>query len=159
MKGGAWLVLAVSMLLGLGLTIGAIASRRQMRTAVVVVLCLVGIGIVLAGAALSIGIGLQNIPEGAAVSLPLLHSGRTRGQAFWAGAASGLVEPLGAVLAFALAEWVGAALPWLMSAAAGCMVCVTAQEMIPQAVEADEPAGVVSIVLGFALMMALDVAL
>ena len=105
--------------------------------------------------ALSIGIGLQNIPEGAAVSLPLLHSGRTRGQAFWAGAASGLVEPLGAVLAFALAEWVGAALPWLMSAAAGCMVCVTAQEMIPQAVEA----GVVSIVLGFALMMALDVAL
>ena len=109
--------------------------------------------------ALSIGIGLQNIPEGAAVSLPLVHSGRTRGQAFWAGAASGLVEPLGAVLAFALAEWVGAALPWLMSAAAGCMVCVTAQEMIPQAVEADEPAGVVSIVLGFALMMALDVAL
>ena len=53
MKGGAWLVLAVSMLMGLGLTIGAIASRRQMRTAVVVVLCLVGIGIVLAGAALA----------------------------------------------------------------------------------------------------------
>ena len=52
-----------------------------------------------------------------------------------------------------------AALPWLMSAAAGCMVCVTAQEMIPEAVEADEPAGVISVVLGFALMMALDVAL
>ena len=66
---------------------------------------------------------------------------------------------LALVLAFVLAEWVGAALPWLMSAAAGCMVCVTAQEMIPQAVEGDEPAGVVSIVLGFALMMALDVAL
>ena len=109
--------------------------------------------------ALSLGIGLQNIPEGAAVSLPLVHNGRTRGQAFCAGAASGLVEPLGAMLAFVLAEWVGAALPWLMSAAAGCMVCVTAQEMIPQAVEGDEPAGVVSIVLGFALMMALDVAL
>lgn len=99
--------------------------------------------------ALSLGIGLQNIPEGAAVSLPLAHSGRTRLQAFGAGAASGLVEPLGAL----------AALPWLMSAAAGCMVCVTAQEMIPEAVEQDEPAGVVSIVLGFALMMALDVAL
>ena len=69
------------------------------------------------------------------------------------------MEPLGAVLAFALAEWVSAALPWLMSAAAGCMVCVTAQEMIPQSVEGDEPAGVVSIVLGFALMMALDVAM
>ncbi|MBD9289800.1 MAG: hypothetical protein EGQ68_07105, partial [Faecalibacterium sp.] len=73
--------------------------------------------------------------------------------------ASGLVEPLGALAAFALAGWVQAALPWLMSAAAGCMVCVTAQEMIPEAVEQDEPAGVVSIVLGFALMMALDVAL
>ena len=109
--------------------------------------------------ALSLGIGLQNIPEGAAVSLPLAHNGRTRSQAFFAGAASGLVEPLGALLAFALAEWVSTALPWLLSAAAGCMVCVTAQEMIPQAVEGDEPAGVVSIVLGFALMMALDVAL
>ena len=109
--------------------------------------------------ALALGIGLQNIPEGAAVSLPLTQSGRTRGQSFAAGAASGLVEPLGAVLAFVLAEWVGAALPWLMSAAAGCMVCVTAQEMIPEAVEPDEVAGVISIVLGFALMMALDVAL
>ena len=108
---------------------------------------------------LAIGIALQNFPEGAAVSLPLTQSGRTRGQSFAAGAASGLVEPLGAVLAFVLAEWVGAALPWLMSAAAGCMVCVTAQEMIPEAVEPDEVAGVISIVLGFALMMALDVAL
>ena len=112
-----------------------------------------------AALALTLGIGLQNIPEGAAVSLPLAHNGRTRSQAFFAGAASGLVEPLGALLAFALAEWVSTALPWLLSAAAGCMVCVTAQEMIPQAVEGDEPAGVVSIVLGFALMMALDVAL
>lgn len=58
MRGGAWLVLAVSALVGLGLTIGAIASRRQMSTAVVVVLCLVGIGIVLVGAVLSIGIGV-----------------------------------------------------------------------------------------------------
>ena len=114
---------------------------------------------VLRSLAPALGIGLQNIPEGAAVSLPLAHSGRTRLQAFGAGAASGLVEPLGALAAFALAGWVQAALPWLMSAAAGCMVCVTAQEMIPEAVEQDEPAGVVSIVLGFALMMALDVAL
>ena len=108
---------------------------------------------------LALGIGLQNIPEGAAVSLPLLRSGQSRGRAFLAGAASGLVEPLGGLLALAVAGWVSAALPWLMSAAAGCMVCVTAQEMIPQAVEPDESAGVISIVLGFALMMALDVAL
>ena len=109
--------------------------------------------------ALALGIGLQNIPEGAAVSLPLMQAGQGRRKAFCAGAASGLVEPLGALLALALAGWVSAALPWLMSAAAGCMVCVTAQEMIPEAVEQDEPAGVISVVLGFALMMALDIAL
>ena len=66
---------------------------------------------------------------------------------------------VGLAAALALAGWVSAALPWLMSAAAGCMVCVTAQEMIPEAVEQDEPAGVISVVLGFALMMALDIAL
>ena len=87
-------------------------------------------------------------PEGAAVSLPLAQAGQGRRKAFCAGAASGLVEPLGALLALALAGWVSAALPWLMSAAAGCMVCVTAQEMIPEAVEQDEPAGVISVVLG-----------
>ena len=86
------------------------------------------------------------------------------------GAAKGqvlaLIGPNGAgkstllkTLAGQLAPLGGAVLPWLMSAAAGCMVCVTAQEMIPQAVEPDESAGVISIVLGFALMMALDVAL
>ena len=109
--------------------------------------------------ALALGIGLQNIPEGAAVSLPLAQAGQGRRKAFCAGAASGLVEPLGALLALALAGWVSAALPWLMSAAAGCMVCVTAQEMIPEAVGQDEPAGVISVVAGFALMMALDIAL
>ena len=109
--------------------------------------------------ALALGIGLQNIPEGAAVSLPLVQAGQGKRKAFCAGAASGLVEPLGALLALALAGWVSAALPWLMSAAAGCMVCVTAQEMIPEAVEQDEPSGVISVVLGFALMMALDIAL
>ncbi len=89
----------------------------------------------------SLGIGLENIPEGAAVSLPLAHSGRTRLQAFGAGAASGLVEPLGALAAFALAGWVQAAPPWLMSAAAVYVVCVTAQEMIPEAVERTNPPG------------------
>ena len=88
-----------------------------------------------------------------------MQKGKSKKRAFFAGTASGLVEPVGALLALALAGWVSAALPWLMSAAAGCMVCVTAQEMIPEAVENDEPAGVISVVLGFALMMALDVAL
>ena len=109
--------------------------------------------------ALAFGIGLQNIPEGAAVSLPLLQAGKSRKHAFAIGAASGFIEPLGALAAMLLAGWVTAVLPWLMSAAAGCMVCVTAAEMIPEAVEPDESAGVISVVVGFALMMALDVAL
>ena len=114
----------------------------------------------LAGAvALALGMALQNLPEGAAISLPLQKEGMSRPRAFVYGALSGIVEPLGGLLALALAGWVSAALPWLMSLAAGCMVCVTAQEMIPEAVEADEPAGVISVVAGFALMMALDVAL
>ena len=164
----AGLVLGAAGLLRLESMAGQLLQRGKSRMVLAVTLhnlpegMVVGLAAALAlsGAlALSQGIGLQNIPEGAAVSLPLAHSGRTRLQAFGAGAASGLVEPLGALAAFALAGWVQAALPWLMSAAAGCMVCVTAQEMIPEAVEQDEPAGVVSIVLGFALMMALDVAL
>ena len=164
----AGLVLGAAGLLRLESMAGQLLQRGKSRMVLAVTLhnlpegMVVGLAAALAlsGAlALSLGIGLQNIPEGAAVSLPLAHSGRTRLQAFGAGVASGLVEPLGALAAFALAGWVQAALPWLMSAAAGCMVCVTAQEMIPEAVEQDEPAGVVSIVLGFALMMALDVAL
>ena len=91
---------------------------------------------------------------GAAGVFLLRRSAAPRTQRVLSGMAAGIM-----LAAFALAGWVQAALPWLMSAAAGCMVCVTAQEMIPEAVEQDEPAGVVSIVLGFALMMALDVAL
>ena len=109
-------------------------------------------------AALSLGIGLQNIPEGAAVSLPVRQSGQSRLRAFWAGAASGLVEPVGAALAGLLAGLVTGVMPWLLSLAAGAMICVTAQELIPAAAERGS-AGVVGVALGFALMMALDVAL
>jgi ZIP family zinc transporter len=108
--------------------------------------------------ALSLGIGLQNIPEGASVSFPIRQAGSTRWRAFLGGVASGLVEPIGALTAILLAGWVTPAMPWLMATAAGAMVCVTAQEMIPQAATRGR-AGVVSIILGFALMMAMDVAL
>ncbi len=131
-----------------------------MVTGLAAALALSGDETAISGAlALSLGIGLQNIPEGAAVSLPVRQHGKSRLHAFCIGAASGLIEPIGALAALAVAGWVEAALPWLMSAAAGCMVCVTAQEMIPQAVADDEPAGVISVVLGFAVMMALDLAL
>lgn len=153
----AWVPPAVGLLLGaVGLLRLETLAGRLLNAA----LALRGEPDAISGAlALALGIGLQNIPEGAAVSLPLAQEGRSKCRAFAAGAASGLVEPLGGLLALALAGWVSAALPWLMSLAAGCMVCVTAQEMIPEAVEADEPAGVISVVAGFALMMALDVAL
>lgn len=108
--------------------------------------------------ALSLGIGLQNLPEGAAISLPMRQAGAGRLKSFLGGVASGLVEPLGGVLAAALAVWVAGWMPWLLSMAAGAMITVTAQEMIPDAAE-EGAAGVISIVLGFALMMALDVAL
>ena len=145
-----------------GFTYGAYGYAVKLFNLPLTLVVAIGVSIIpaISGAlALALGIGLQNIPEGAAVSLPLVQAGQGRRKAFCAGAASGLVEPLGALLALALAGWVSAALPWLMSAAAGCMVCVTAQEMIPEAVEQDEPAGVISVVLGFALMMALDIAL
>ena len=108
--------------------------------------------------ALSLGIGLQNLPEGAAISLPMRQAGASRLKSFAGGVASGLVEPLGGVLAAALAVWVAGWMPWLLSMAAGAMITVTAQEMIPDAAE-EGAGGIISIVLGFALMMALDVAL
>ena len=94
-----------------------------------------------------LAVTLHNLPEGMVVGLAAALALR------------GEPDAISGALALALAGWVSAALPWLMSLAAGCMVCVTAQEMIPEAVEADEPAGVISGVAGFALMMALDVAL
>lgn len=108
--------------------------------------------------ALSLGIGLQNIPEGAAISLPMRQAGAGRVRSFVAGVASGLVEPIGGVLAASMALWVAGWMPWLLSVAAGAMVCVTAQEMIPEAAK-EGVAGIISVVVGFALMMALDVAL
>ena len=113
----------------------------------------------LAGAAaLSLGIGLQNIPEGAAVSLPVRQAGASRAKAFGAGAASGLVEPAGAVLAALLAAPVAGALPWLLSMSAGAMLCATLEELVPAACGRGR-AGMAALAVGFAVMMALDVAL
>ena len=113
----------------------------------------------LAGAAaLSLGIGLQNIPEGAAVSLPVRQAGASRVKAFGAGAASGLVEPAGAVLAALLAAPVAGALPWLLSMSAGAMLCATLEELVPVACGRGR-AGTAALAVGFAVMMALDVAL
>ena len=108
--------------------------------------------------AVSFGIALQNIPEGAAVSLPVRQAGASRAKAFGAGAASGLVEPAGAVLAALLAAPVAGALPWLLSMSAGAMLCATLEELVPAACGRGR-AGMAALAVGFAVMMALDVAM
>ena len=111
----------------------------------------------LAGAfALALGIGVQNFPEGAAVALPLRQAGKKRGEAFLAGVLSGAVEPLFGVAAALAAVRVRPLMPWLLSFAAGAMLCVTAEELIPRAEGRD---GTCAFLLGFLLMMALDVGL
>lgn len=110
-----------------------------------------------AAAALALGIGVQNIPEGAAVSLPLRQCGMSRTRSFLLGAASGLVEPLFGVMVIFAAAAVSSAMPLLMSFAAGAMMYVVAAEMIPDA--ARERCGVLLVMVGYVVMMALDVAL
>ena len=109
-----------------------------------------------AAAALALGIGIQNFPEGAAVALPLREGGRSRGRAFLGGALSGAVEPVFGILAAALAAGAEPAMPWLLSFAAGAMLYVVAEELLPQA---GGGLGTCGFVLGFLTMMVLDVAL
>jgi ZIP family zinc transporter len=111
----------------------------------------------LAGAvALAIGIGIQNFPEGAAIALPLRQQGCSRKKAFVRGMLSGSVEPVFGVLVVLAAASAQAALPWLLSFAAGAMLYVTVEELIPQA---HSRAGTCGFVGGFLIMMILDVAL
>ena len=108
----------------------------------------------------ALGIGIQNFPEGAAVSLPLLREGRSRGRSFFLGQATGLVEPLSALLGALLVTLVQSLLPWALSFAAGAMVLVAARELIPACRgEGESWLGAMGVILGFALMMLLDVAL
>ncbi len=113
----------------------------------------------LAGAlALSIGIGIQNFPEGAIISMPLYSSGVKKSTAFLVGMLSGIVEPIGAILAIVAAKYLSI-LPFLLSFAAGAMIYVVVEELIPEVNEGKGKSGIVSFTLGFLLMMALDVAL
>ena len=106
---------------------------------------------------LALGMSLQNFPEGAAVSLPLRSQGMGAGKAFGLGVLSGAVEPLFGLVAVLAAGSIAGAMPLVLSFAAGAMVYVVAQEMIPQATSAPHAqAGVASILVGFWLMMLLD---
>ena len=117
--------------------------------------------VTLAGAiTLSIGIAIQNFPEGAIISLPLRSEGHSRIKSFLLGSLSGIVEPLGAVLAILLASVVTPILPYMLGFAAGAMIYVVVEELIPEASEGEHSnLGTVAFVIGFALMMVLDVAL
>ena len=111
----------------------------------------------LAGAAaLALGIGVQNLPEGAAVALPLYQSGQSKLRAFVTGVLSGAVEPLFGVLVVLAAARVHALMPWLLSFAAGAMLYVVAEELLPRA---GSRRGTCGFLVGFLFMMVLDVAL
>lgn len=110
--------------------------------------------------ALAIGIAIQNFPEGAIISMPLCAEGKSKKKAFLYGALSGAVEPIGAALTILAAEFFIPAMPYLLSFAAGAMVYVVVEELIPEMSEGEHSnVGVVLFAVGFTLMMALDVAL
>ena len=113
-----------------------------------------------AALALSLGIAIQNVPEGAIISLPLKSNGMGRGSAFAYGVASGAIEPVGAVLTILLAGIVVPVLPYLLSFAAGAMLYVVVEELIPEMSEGEHSnLGTIFFAVGFTLMMVLDVAL
>ena len=110
--------------------------------------------------ALSIGIAIQNFPEGAIISMPLRAEGESKGKAFLGGVLSGVVEPIGAVMTILVAQLVIPALPYLLSFAAGAMLYVVVEELIPEMSQGQHSnIGTLFFALGFSLMMILDVAL
>ena len=110
--------------------------------------------------ALSIGIAIQNFPEGAIISMPLRAEGESKGRAFLGGVLSGIVEPIGAVLTLLAAQLVIPALPYLLSFAAGAMLYVVVEELIPEMSQGKHSnIGTVFFAVGFSVMMTLDVAL
>ncbi len=110
--------------------------------------------------ALSLGIAIQNFPEGAIISMPLCAEGKSKSKAFLNGVLSGAVEPVGAALTIVAAGLIVPAMPYLLSFAAGAMMYVVVEELIPEMSSGEHSnIGVVMFALGFTLMMALDVAL
>ena len=109
---------------------------------------------------LSLGIAIQNFPEGAIISMPLRAEGERKGRAFLGGVLSGIVEPIGAVLTLLAAQLVIPALPYLLSFAAGAMLYVVVEELIPEMSQGRHSnLGTVFFAVGFSVMMVLDVAL
>ena len=152
LKNNTMLVLAVTLHnipegMAVGVTFAGLAIGRN--------------GITAAGAiALSIGIAIQNFPEGAIISLPLKSGGTSRKKAFLLGMVSGVVEPIAALITVLMTSLVVPILPYLLSFAAGAMIYVVVEELIPEASAGEHSnIGTIGFALGFMIMMALDVAL
>lgn len=133
--------------LAVGVAFGAVAAGLPSAT--------------LAGAiALAIGIGIQNFPEGLAVSIPLRREGMSRARSFYYGQLSGVVEPIAGVFGAALVLFAQPVLPYALSFAAGAMIFVVVEELVPESQgQGNSHAATMGAMLGFAVMMALDVAL
>ena len=115
---------------------------------------------VTAAMALSIGIAIQNFPEGAIISMPLRAEGMKVSKAFAGGVLSGIVEPVGAMLTILAAGYIVPALPYLLSFAAGAMIYVVVEELIPEMSQGEHSdLGTIFFAVGFTVMMSLDVAL
>lgn len=109
--------------------------------------------------ALSIGIGFQNIPEGASISLPLKASGLSKGKSFLGGVLSGIVEPIFALIAYLFAAYVHSLMPILLSFAAACMIYVSLFELLPEPTQLNKKITIIGLILGFVIMMLLDLSL
>src|SRR5699024_11858913 len=110
--------------------------------------------------ALSIGIAIQNFPEGAIISLPLRSEGMSRGKAFLYGSLSGIVEPIGGFLTILLAAHITPFIPYLLAFAAEAMLYVVAEELIPEAPEGEpRNIGTIGLAIGFVSMMIVDLEL
>ena len=110
--------------------------------------------------ALAIGIGIQNFPEGAAISLPLRQEGLSAGKSFLYGSLSGIVEPIFGILVVLAAGTIQPLMPWLLSFAAGAMMYVVVEELIPEAHLGEHShTGTLGVLSGFLVMMVLDIAL
>jgi ZIP family zinc transporter len=109
---------------------------------------------------LALGMGIQNFPEGAAVALPMMEELKSKPKAFFYGALTGIVEPIAAVVGIFLSMYISGIMPWALAFAAGCMIYVTIEELIPEMqLDSKNHLGTWACIAGFVVMMVLDIAL
>ena len=134
-----------------GMAVGAVVAGAMAGDAMVTMA---------AATALAVGMAIQNIPEGAIISLPLRADGMSRRRSWFLGGLSGIVEPLSAAVMILLYEYMSPALPYLLAFSAGAMLYVVVEELIPETQQGSHSdVGTIAFAIGFVIMMILDVAL